>query len=59
MANPGGFRFNMAYKNRILIVEINICGIFLLAAVQQDSREKGMVAKRGFAGCAPQRKWGF
>ena len=70
MANPpefatGGFRFNMAYKIRILVVapsnwvtidsELSLCGVFLHAAARLGSREKGMAAKHEFARSAPQK----
>jgi hypothetical protein len=62
--SPGGFttgkfRFNIAYKIRILVVaprdlvtivsELSLCGVSLLARTQLGSREKGIAAKHGFA----------
>ena len=55
----GGFRFNKAYKIRILVAapsdrvalvsELNLCCIFLHTAACLGSREKGTAAKCGFA----------
>jgi hypothetical protein len=74
MVNPGGFttggfRFNMIYKIRILVVassdcvtvvsELSLCGVFLPTVDRLGSKEKDTVVKCGFARCAPQRLWGF
>ena len=55
------FRFNMAYKIRILVPvtvlpvdsELSLCGAFFHEAVRLGSREKGTAAKHGFTRCAP------
>jgi hypothetical protein len=36
-----------------------MCGVFLYAAAQLGSREKGAAAKRGFARSAPQKAMGI
>jgi hypothetical protein len=74
MANPPEFatvrfRFNVAYKIRILIVvpsnrvtidsELSLCGVFLNFVVLLSSREKGTVAKHEFAEVHPKRLWEF
>ena len=49
------FRFNKVCEIRILVVapsvvsELSLCGVFLPGTACLGSREKGMVAKRGFA----------
>jgi hypothetical protein len=63
MADPsgfatGGFRFNKAYKIRILVVaprdgvtiisEVSLCCVFLHLVARPGSREKGTAAKCGF-----------
>jgi hypothetical protein len=59
----------MAYKIRILVdvpsdwvtidSELSLCGVFLHAAVQAGSREKGTAAKCGFARSALQKATGI
>ena len=39
--------------------ELNLCGVFLHAGAQLGSREKGMVAKHGFARSVPQKAVGI
>jgi hypothetical protein len=58
----------MAHKIRILdaepsdwvtiVSELSLCGVFLHMAAWLGSREKGMLAKCGFACCAPQKAMG-
>ena len=69
MVNPGGFRFNMVYKIRILVAvpsdwvtidsELSLCGVFLYAVAWLGSREKGIAAAHcRFPRSAPQKAMG-
>ena len=59
-----GFRFSTAYKIRVLVVapiisELSLCGVFLHAAAQLGSREKGMATKYEFVRSTPQKAVGI